>query len=102
RNLTAIHAYDASTFATELWNSNQKVGGGDRLNTVTLFAPPTVVNGQVFVGTSNNLTVYGLNQAATAAPQQPSLTATPLSGSSINLTWTDASTSPNTATSYAI
>ena len=31
RNLNQIHAYDATTFATELWNSGQKSGGGDNL-----------------------------------------------------------------------
>jgi autotransporter-associated beta strand protein len=102
RNLNEIHAFDASTFATEFWNSNKKAGGGDSVGAVTLFAPPTVANGEVFVGTMNSLVIYGLNQAATAAPNQPNLSTTPLSGSSINLTWFDSSTAPNTATSYSI
>src|SRR5262249_44323479 len=43
RNLNEIHAYDASTFATELWNSAQKAGGGDNLGAVSKLAVPTVV-----------------------------------------------------------
>ncbi|HEV3237958.1 MAG TPA: fibronectin type III domain-containing protein, partial [Gemmataceae bacterium] len=102
RNANQIHAYDANTFATELWNSGQKVGGGDNLGAVVKFAVPTVANGEVYVGTTNSLVVYGLTPAANAVPNAPVLSATALSGSSINLTWTDSTTSPNTATGYLI
>src|SRR5262249_52108158 len=64
RSANQIHAYDASTFATELWNSGQKSGGGDNLGAVVKFAPPTVANGEVFVGTTNSLVVYGLTPPA--------------------------------------
>jgi hypothetical protein len=97
-----IHAYDASTMATELWNSNQRPAGSDALGAVIKFAVPTVANGEVFVGTSNSLVVYGLTAPPNAVPNQPTLTATPLSGSVINLTWTDTTTAPNLATSYVI
>ncbi len=56
----------------------------------------------MFVGTSNSLVIYGLNQAATAAPNAPVLSAAAISGSSINLTWSDSTTAPNTATAYSI
>src|SRR5262249_24556965 len=45
RNANRIHAYDASTFATELWNSGQAAGGADNLGAVVKFAVPTVANG---------------------------------------------------------
>jgi autotransporter-associated beta strand protein len=103
RNANLLHAYSANSLATELWASNQAVGGGDNLSgAVIKFAPPTVANGQVFVATSNALNIYGLKQNANAAPNAPVLSATALSGSSINLTWTDSTTTPNTATSYSI
>jgi hypothetical protein len=102
RNANQIHAYDATTFATELWNSGQKSGGGDNLGAVVKFAVPTVANGMVYVGTTNSLVVYGLAQPPTAPPNAPVLSATALSGSSINLTWTDSTQPPNTATSYKI
>jgi fibronectin type 3 domain-containing protein len=101
-NLNQIHAYDASTLATELWNSGQKAGGGDNLGTVVKFAVPTEANGEVFVGTSNGLVAYGLTQPATAVPNAPALSATALSGSSINLSWTDSTTAPNTASGYLV
>jgi hypothetical protein len=101
-NLNAIHAYDATTFATELWNSGQRAGGADNLGSVVKFAVPTVANGEVYVGTSNSLVVYGLTRQPNAVPNPPVLKATALSGSSINLTWTDSTAPPNTATGYDI
>src|SRR5439155_23027624 len=98
RNLNQIHAYDATTFATELWNSGQKAGGGDNLGAVVKFAVPTVANGEVYVGTTNSLVVYGLTPPANALPNAPALPATALSGTSITLTWTTATAPPHTAT----
>jgi fibronectin type 3 domain-containing protein len=97
-----LHAYDANTLATELWNSGQKAGGADNLGAAVKFATPTVVNGEVFVGTSNSLVVYGLTPPANAVPNAPDLSAMPLSASSINLSWTDSTLPPNTAGSYLI
>ena len=95
----SIHAYSSLTLSTELWNS-----GGGSINTVK-FAVPTVANGQVFVGTQNSLQVFGI--IGTPTPIKPpntvtNVTATVLSGTSIELTWTDTTTSPNFATSYTI
>jgi hypothetical protein len=102
RGANQIHAYDATTLATELWNSGQAAGGADTLGAVVKFASPTVANGEVYVGTSNSLVVYGLTPPANAVPTAPVLTATALSGTSINLTWTDSTSPPNTATGYKI
>jgi hypothetical protein len=102
RNLNEIHAYDATTMQTELWNSSQKPGGGDNLGAVNKLATPTVANGKVYVGTSNSLVVYGLVNPPTAVPNAPVLSATALSGSSVNLTWTDSTSPPNTATAYKV
>jgi hypothetical protein len=59
RNANEIHAYDANNLGVELWNSGQRAGGADNLGSVVKFASPTVANGEVFVGTSNSLVVYG-------------------------------------------
>src|SRR6185369_12453718 len=93
---------DAATFATLLWDSSQAVGGVDNVGAVVKFAVPAIANGQVFVGTSSSLVIYGLRQQATTTPNAPVLSATTLSGSSINLNWTDSTTNPNTVTSYSI
>src|SRR5207245_3440629 len=66
------------------------------------FAVPTWANSQVYVGTSNSLVVYGFILPPAAVPNPPVLSAAPLSGSSINLTWTDSTPPPNTATKYKI
>ncbi len=96
-----VHAYDATSLSTELWNSNQVPA--DKLSgALVKFAEPTVANGQIFVGTSDSLDVYGLSKLAATVPTAPALAATALSGSSINLTWTDKSVSPSTAGVYSI
>ena len=61
---TEIHAYDATSFATELWNSGQRSGGADNLDSTVKFASPTVANGEVFVGTNDSLVVYGATSLA--------------------------------------
>ncbi|HME72427.1 MAG TPA: hypothetical protein VKM54_21570, partial [Myxococcota bacterium] len=54
-----LHAYDATNVGTELYNSSQS-GSRDTLDSATKFAPPTVVNGKVFVASVSQLAVYGL------------------------------------------
>jgi hypothetical protein len=58
--VSILHAYDATNLANELYNSTQASGGRDALGSNTKFAPPTVVNGKVYVGTKNAVVVYGL------------------------------------------
>lgn len=99
-----LRAYSASGFNDELYTSAQAANGRDTLNGSEIkFSVPTVADGLVFVGSSKALNVYGLLQAATQAPAAPSnLVAQPLSGTSIQLTWTDNSTPPNKATGFDI
>jgi fibronectin type 3 domain-containing protein len=97
-----LHAYDATSLGTELWNSNDKAGGADAVGAIVKFAPPTVANGEVFVGTTSSLVAYGLQPPSSTIPLAPVLSGTPLSGSSIDLTWTDASVAPNQASGYFI
>ena len=65
RNANEIHAYNANNLAVEVWNSGQRAGGADNLGSVVKFASPTVANGEVFVGTSNSLVVYGATSLLT-------------------------------------
>jgi outer membrane protein assembly factor BamB len=53
-----LHAYDASNLH-ELYNSNQ-AGTRDQLGTGNKFVTPTVVNGKVYVGTTDSVGVFGL------------------------------------------
>ena len=76
-------------------------GGADNLGAVVKFAVPTIANGEVFVGTTDSLVIYGLTRPPTRCRRPPS-SRHRLSGSSINLTWTDSTTTPNTATGYDI
>src|SRR5438874_574692 len=54
-----LHAYDANDVSNELYNSNQNATR-DALGSNVKFAPATVVNGKVYVGTKTKLVVYGI------------------------------------------
>jgi Malectin domain/Chitobiase/beta-hexosaminidase C-terminal domain/Fn3 associated/DUF5010 C-terminal domain/PQQ enzyme repeat len=62
-----LYAYDAVNFPTMLWNSGQNAGR-DALGAYIKFATPTIANGMVYVGTTNQLVAYGLIPQQVAAP----------------------------------
>ena len=85
-----LHAYDATTLA-ELYNSNQ-VPARDQEDAGVKFITPTIADGEVFVGTSDSLRVYGLLVPVTTPPAAPSnLTATAVNASTVSLAWVDNS-----------
>ena len=100
RNTNALRAFDSATLSTELWNSGQQPA--DAAGALVKFAAPTVANGKVYVGTTNGLVVYGLTPPPVLAPSAPVLAAQALSGTSVVLSWTDPTVSPNVATGYSI
>jgi hypothetical protein len=57
--LAALHAYDATNVANELYNSTQ-AGSRDQAGQALKFTVPTIANGRVFVPTANELDIYGL------------------------------------------
>lgn len=61
-NPAVLHAYDATNLSHELYNSNQAANGRDQFGAGNKFIAPTVVNGKVFVATSNSVGVFGLLQ----------------------------------------
>jgi outer membrane protein assembly factor BamB len=54
-----LHAYDATNLANELYNSNQAAAGRDHFGTGNKFITPMIVNGKVYVGTTNGVAVFG-------------------------------------------
>jgi fibronectin type 3 domain-containing protein len=99
-----LRAYNASDgYSDEIYTSAQAANSRDSLGSAVKFTVPTVADGEVFVGTSNSLVVYGLLQQSTSAPAAPSnLVANAFSGSVVQLTWTDNDTPPNSAEGYNI
>jgi len=57
-----LHAYDATNLGTELYNSNQAANNRDHFGNASHFGTPMIVNGKVYVGTSNSVAVFGLLQ----------------------------------------
>ncbi len=54
-----LRAYDATDLAHELYNSNRHFAR-DNPGPASKFTVPAIANGKVFVGTANQLSVYGL------------------------------------------
>jgi hypothetical protein len=54
-----LHAYDATNLSNELYSSQQN-STRDALGSHVKFAPVTVVNGTVYVGTKTQIVGYGL------------------------------------------
>jgi hypothetical protein len=54
-----LRAYDASNISNELYDSTQ-AGSRDTAGLALKFTVPTIAAGKVFVGTTNELDIYGL------------------------------------------
>ena len=57
--VAGLYAYDAADLAHELYDSNQS-GSRDHFGAGNKFITPTVVNGKVYVGTTDGVAVFGL------------------------------------------
>jgi outer membrane protein assembly factor BamB len=55
-----LHAYDPTNLANEFYNSNQAGSGRDAFGNGNKFITPLVINGKVYVGTTNGVAVFGL------------------------------------------
>ena len=103
-----LRAYDANKISTELYN-NQQNASRDSCANFAKNGYPTIANGKVYLGSfgtvnagSGQLCVYGLFPTNCPIPTVPSgLTATEVSGSQVNLSWTASTASPCTV-SYSV
>jgi outer membrane protein assembly factor BamB len=55
-----LHAYRAANLEKELYNSNQAKNQRDQFGSASHFGTPMIVNGKVYVGTTNGVAVFGL------------------------------------------
>ena len=58
--IDVLHAYRAANLANELYNSSQANNQRDHFGSASHFGTPMIVNGKVYVGTTNGVTVFGL------------------------------------------
>jgi hypothetical protein len=82
-----LHAFDASDLSHELYNSNQ---AADDFGAGNKFIVPTVVNGKVYVGTTNGVGVFGLLPGAGGGTKAAMVTPVPgsvLSRPAVTFTW---------------
>lgn len=70
-----LHAFDAGNLGNELYNSDQAANGRDNFGSGNTFIVPTVVNGKVYVGTTNGVGVFGLLSGSATGPGSIALTA---------------------------
>ncbi len=54
-----LHAYNATNLQ-DLYNTNQAAGGRDHFGAGNKFITPLIINGKVYVGTTNGVGVFGL------------------------------------------
>jgi hypothetical protein len=57
---SVLHAYNAENLTQELYNTNQAPNGRDQFGDASHFGTPMIVNGKVYVGTTNSVVVFGL------------------------------------------
>jgi len=59
-NPAVLHACAATNLAVELYNSQQAANGRDNFGVGNKFITPTIADGQVYVGTTSGVGVFGL------------------------------------------
>ena len=71
QNTGELFAFDATNLANILWTSAQAANGRDRIDGSVKFAPPTIVNGKVYVGTADEVVALGLLGGTTPTAATP-------------------------------
>jgi hypothetical protein len=79
-----LYAFDATNLANELYDSSQ-AGTRDQLHAGVKFSVPTIADGEVFVGATYALSVFGLLPGGNAAPAKRSRSAIPLDPAIVQL-----------------
>jgi hypothetical protein len=99
QNTSEILAFDATNLSNILWTSAQASGGRDSAGSAVKFAPPTIVNGKMYVGTNTAVVAYGL-LGGTTTPAAATPTFSPGGGTYSSSQSVTISDSTSSATVY--
>ena len=64
-NPAILHAYEAGNLDVELYNTNQAANARDHFGAGNKYIVPTIVNGKVYVGTTNSVGIFGFVRRST-------------------------------------
>ena len=64
-NPAILHAYEAGNLDVELYNTNQAANARDHFGAGNKYIVPTIVNGKVYVGTTNSVGIFGFVRQST-------------------------------------
>ena len=99
-----LRAYSAANLSDEIYNSSTVSGDALPSSSVLKFSVLTVANGNVYVGTSGSLVMYGLNTPPKAPPAAPSSLAatTTTDVTAVSLSWTNNETNPANVSAFEV
>jgi FtsP/CotA-like multicopper oxidase with cupredoxin domain len=97
-----LHAMNpANVSSPDYWNSN--MSSGDSTGSGGGFQYLAIANGKVYVAAGNTVIAYGSTSTCSTVPTAPSgLTATAISGTQVNLSWTASSSTCTGSVVYNI
>ena len=99
-----LRAYSAADLSDEIYNSSTVSADALPSSSILKFSVLTVANGDVYVGTSSSLVMFGLKTPPAAPPAAPSSLAATVTtdATAVSLSWTNNATNPANVSAFEI
>ncbi len=99
-----LRAYSAADLSDEIYNSSTVSADALPSSSILKFSVLTVANGDVYVGTSSSLVMFGLKTPPAAPPAAPSSLAATVTtdATAVSLSWTNNETNPANVSAFEI